>query len=190
MDKFFHIRMLMGTILGLSIAHLLKGVVKIIEHPGKVKIYSVHMLWVLYLLLLIVHFWWWEFSLHLITTWNFLTYLYLIVYTASFYVNASLLFPEAMSEYSGYEEYFYSRRKWFFGVLTCTFLLDIVDTLIKGESHMAYLGYEYVLYIAFHLVGYLLAIKINDERFHKAFVVVVIAYQFVYIFRLYFTLQS
>ncbi len=35
MDIFFHIRILIGIILSLSITHLLKGGVKFIEHPGK-----------------------------------------------------------------------------------------------------------------------------------------------------------
>jgi hypothetical protein len=190
MDKFFHIRMLMGIILGLSITHLLKGLVKFVEHPGKVKAYWIHLLWVFYLFLLIAHFWWWEFSLHTITSWNFVSYFYLILYTACFFVNASLLFPEQINDYTGYEDYFYSRRGWFFGALGFTFLMDIIDTLLKGVNHMTHLGYEYLAYIFLHVIGCLLAMKVRDERFHGAFVIVVIIYQIIFIYRLYFTLES
>jgi len=69
-------------------------------------------------------------------------------------------------------------------------LLDIVDTLLKGVNHMTHLGNEYLAYIFLHVVGCLLAMKVRNERFHGAFVIVVIVYQIIFIYRLYFTLES
>src|SRR5690348_14362121 len=63
MDQFFHIRMLVSMIVSLSMAHLLKGVAKIIEHPKRKEIYWVHLLWVFYMFIQIIDFWWWEFRL-------------------------------------------------------------------------------------------------------------------------------
>ena len=36
---------------------------------------------------------------------------------------ASLLFPDDMSDYDGYEDYFLSRRRWFFGLFATTFVV-------------------------------------------------------------------
>jgi hypothetical protein len=35
----------------------------------------------------------------------------------------------------GVVHYFMSRRKWFFGLLAATFLLDLIDTRLKGGSY-------------------------------------------------------
>ena len=45
----------------------------------------------------------------------------------------------------GYQDYFLSRRRWFFGFAALTEALDVVDTLIKGEDHLRSLGLEYLL---------------------------------------------
>ena len=37
-----------------------------------------------------------------------------------------------MSDYDGFEGYFYSRKGWIFGFLALLFLVDVGDTLIKG----------------------------------------------------------
>jgi hypothetical protein len=59
MDTFTHIRMVLSIIMGLSIAHSLKGAAKLIEHPKRYRPYWVHLLWAFYIFLLISHFWWW-----------------------------------------------------------------------------------------------------------------------------------
>lgn len=56
METFAHIKTVIGIILGLSITHLLKGVVKIVEHPKKNKPYWVHLLWALYIFLAVIHY--------------------------------------------------------------------------------------------------------------------------------------
>ena len=71
METFGHIRMVMGFILSLSIAHLLKGTVKFVQHPGREKPYWIHLSWVFYIFILLVHFWWWEIPLHVIKRWTF-----------------------------------------------------------------------------------------------------------------------
>jgi phosphoglycerol transferase MdoB-like AlkP superfamily enzyme len=85
MDQLSHIRTVFSIIIGLSVAHLLKGVAKIIEDPQRNKPYAVHLLWVLFIFLLVVDFWWWEFKLASVTTWNFAMYGYIILYVIVYY---------------------------------------------------------------------------------------------------------
>lgn len=80
MDTFFHIRMVMSIIMGLSITHLLKGGTKIIEYPKKYKPYWVHLLWALYVFLLLIYFWWFEIHLREIKQWVFIEYVFVIGY--------------------------------------------------------------------------------------------------------------
>src|SRR5436190_7099529 len=108
MDTFFHIRMVMSIIMGFSITTLLKGAVKLIDHPGKYKPYWIHLLWALYIFLLLIHFWWWEIGLKSIKQWVFTEYLFIVFFVILYYVLCVLIFPDDISEYKNFEEYFYS----------------------------------------------------------------------------------
>ena len=62
-----------------------------------------------------------------------------------YYFLSALLFPQDLDEYKGYQDYFLSRRRWFFGFAALTESLDVIDTLIKGEAHLRSLGLEYLV---------------------------------------------
>ena len=51
MDVFLHVKVLLSMILGLGVAHLLRGVGRIVQHPKKYRIYWVHLVWALFLFL-------------------------------------------------------------------------------------------------------------------------------------------
>ena len=90
------------------------------------------------------HFWWWEFRLKNIEAWNFQTYFFLILFITMYYTLCALLFPDDIKDYDDrYEDYFYSRKKWFFGVLAVTFVADIIDTRVKGAGYFLSSTWEY-----------------------------------------------
>jgi hypothetical protein len=184
-DIFIHIRIVMGVILGLGVARLLGGVARFIQHPGRHRIYFVHMGWVISLLLMLVHFWWWEFWLFGIARWTFAIYAFLLVYLTVLYLLSTLLFPDDIAEYRGYEDYFMSRRRWFFGLLASTFVLDFIDTLIKGSEHLEWFGWEYEIRTPAYVGLCLIAMLWRDRRFHIAFVVASLIYQVTWIARLF-----
>lgn len=185
MEEFAHIKSIIGIILGLSLTHLIKGSVNFIQHPGRKKIYFVHSLWVFYVFLMIIHFWWWEFNLKLIHEWYFGDYFFIICYILIFYLLCALLYPDDLLDYKGYEDYFYSRKNWFFAVLAVSFLADIVDTLIKGGDYFLFHQNEYYIRIISHILLCLLAIKINNKKFHTLLAVLFIVYEISYILRLF-----
>jgi hypothetical protein len=186
MDAFNHIKSVLGIVLGLSIAHLLQGTLNLFLHPGRKKRYWVHLLWVLYVFLLILHFWWWEYKLNSIKVWNFAEYLLVTLYIINYYAIAWVIYPKEMNDYDeSYEQYFYARKNWFFGFLGFSFLLDILDTVIKGSDYFHQLGIEYFLRNAIHAILCLLAMKINNRKFQACIVILFIVYEIFYIGRLY-----
>lgn len=187
MDQFFHIRMLFSMVVSLSLAHLLRGLARIIEHPNRNRIYVVHLLWVLYVFALLVDFWWWEFKLRKVTEWTFASYGFIVLYIVIFYITCSLLFPDDLKEYDGYKGYYYSRRKWIFGLMALLFLADVGDTLIKGKTYYESLGTEYLVRIASHIVLFLLAARTRKEWYHTALVIVLLLYGGSWIARKYLT---
>lgn len=189
MDEFVHIRIIIGMILGLGLTHLIKGSVGFIQHPGRKKIYKVHLLWVFYIFLLLIHFWWWEFNLKLIVQWYFLDYFFIICYALIFYMICAILYPDDLQGYDGYEDYFFSRKKWFFSLLAICFIADLVDTAIKGFDYFIWANTEYYIRIASHVILCLLGVLINNRSFHKILVVLFILYEITFIFR-FFNLEK
>ena len=169
-DVFPHIRIVMGMVIGLGVTRLLSGVARIIQHPGQYRLYPVHLAWVGSVLLMLVHFWWWEFGLYRIDNWTFGIYLFIVAYAVVLFLLCALLFPDSMQDYRSYEDYFYEQRGWFFGLLAVTYLLDIIDTLLKGEAHFARFGNEYLIRTPVMVGLCIAAILSRDRRFHMAFV--------------------
>jgi len=189
-DIFLHVRVIIGIVLGLSITRLLNGAARFVQHPHKYKLYVVHLGWVAWMLLMLVHFWWWEFWLQTITTWNFEMYFFLILYVILLFTLCTLLFPDDIAEYSGYEEFFISRRYWFFGILAAVFMFDLIDTMLKGPEHLSAFGREYLIRVPVYVVLCLIAMATTNRRFHAAFVIGSLVYEVSWILRQFDTLEA
>ncbi|WP_295808016.1 hypothetical protein [uncultured Nitratireductor sp.] len=180
-DQVIHIRVILGVVMGLSLARLLNGLARFVQHPSKSQIYSVHLGWVLFLFLAVVHFWWFEFGLMRISHWTFELYVFVILYAALFFFVCALLFPDQMSEYSGYADYFHSRQKWFYGLLATLYAADILDTLAKGAEHFRALGAEYPIRQVAMIGASIVAMFVTNRRFHLGFVLIALVVQIVWI---------
>lgn len=184
-ELFPHVRVVMGMVIGLGITRLLAGAAGFIQHPGRIRPYPIHLLWVMTLLLELVHFWWWQYALYSVHDWTFGLFLFLIGYSIVLYFMCALLFPDKMDEYAGYEDYFFSRRRWFFGLFALTFLCDVVDSLLKGANYFSRFGPEYYGQVAIGLALCVAAAWTGNRRFHLLFVVAHLIYQISWIARLY-----
>jgi hypothetical protein len=72
---FEHCRLILGMVLSLSVARLLNGLARFVQHPNRTKIFLPHVLWSFAILLHLIHFWWWEFKLIYVREWVFEIYL-------------------------------------------------------------------------------------------------------------------
>lgn len=184
-DVFVHIRIIVGMVLGLSLARLITGLTRFVQHPKREQIYPIHIGWCLFLLLAIIHFWWYEFGLAGLRHWTFELYFFVILYAALFATIASLLFPDRMEEYSGFADYFQSRRRWFYGLLALMFLVDMVDTAIKGMDHFRSLGIEYPIRQTVFALCSIAGMFVASKTYQAVFVTVGLAYQAWWILRLF-----
>jgi hypothetical protein len=181
-DAFTHVRIIMGFIVSLSLARLLTGIARFVQHPS-LKRDPLHLLWVAAILLLIAHFWWWEFWLSSVKTWTFPIYAFLLAFASQLYLLAALLFPDAIDEYESYGDYFMNRRKWFFGVFASVNVFDVVDTLIKGPEHVSQYEADYWIQPPVYIVLCIIAMFTTNRKFQYAFVVVNLIYQIFFIAR-------
>jgi hypothetical protein len=147
----------------------------------------IHLLWAGSILVELILFWWWEFALYRVTDWTFGIFFFLIFYAVVLFLLGALLFPDKIDDYDGYEDFFLKRRHWFFTLLGATFLLDIVDTLIKGEPYFDDMGIQYLIQVPVGLVLAACAIRFDNRKFHLALVSLHICYQAWWIYLLFNT---
>jgi hypothetical protein len=186
-DLYLHVRVVISIIVGLCITTLLNGFARFVQHPKRAKVSILHLGWAASLLLWIIHFWWWEFRLTMVPQWTFAIYSFIILYAILFYSLCTLLFPSDLQDYSGYEEYFLSRRHWFFGFLAATFVADIIDTNLKGSAYLHSFGIEYPIRIAASLIVCCIAMFTRNRRVQLVLLTVSLLYQISFILRLYGT---
>jgi hypothetical protein len=186
-DLYLHVRVVISIIVGLCITTLLSGFARFVQHPKRAKVSILHLGWAASLLLWIIHFWWWEFRLSMVPQWTFAIYFFIILYAILFFFLCTLLFPSDLTEYSGYEDYFMSRRRWFFGFLAATFVADVVDTSLKGAAYLHSFGVEYPIRIAANLTLCFIAMFTKNRRIQLALLTVSLVYHISFILRLYFT---
>jgi hypothetical protein len=163
--------------LGLSVTRLVSGVAALVQHPGRYPIWPVHLCWIAWALLNVVTFWWLEFRLSQIQHWTYGLYFFVCVYASMYNFLSVLLFPQDLDEYKGYQDYFLSRRRWFFGFAALTEALDVVDTLIKGEAHLRSLGLEYFVATGAFILLSAVAAGTRNPRFHMLFALGAVAHE-------------
>ncbi len=184
-EAYFHVRAGISIIFGLSLTHLLRGVVRMVQHPELKPVYPVHVAWVASSFLLVVHFWWWEINVATIAHWTFPPYLFLISYSCLFYFLCVLLFPDHPGPHQDYRTYFHAERRWIFGVLALISAAGVVDSLLKGSSHLATLGVEYQISTLIYLGLCVGAMFTANETYHSLFVGLNLVYQLSWMFRMY-----
>ena len=180
MDMFNYVMVLASVIIGLGIAHLLQGAGGIVQHPRREKVYWVHLLWVAATFLRAIFWWWFEFRLSETPEWTFTLYLFVLTYAVLIYLWCALLFPRDLAGYDGFKDYFYSRRRWFFGLLLAGQVIDVADTLLKGLVHFRSLGPSYVIGIVTVSALMLIAMRTRNERFHGALAIFAVGYLIAY----------
>lgn len=180
MDYFNYVMVLSSVIIGLGITHLLQGIAGIVQHPGREKIYWVHLVWVAAIFLRAIFWWWFQFRLSETEQWSFVLYFFVLLYAVFIYLTCALLFPRDLADYQGFKDYFYARKAWFFAVNLAGIAVDVTDTLLKGFDHLRGLGPSYPVLMAVLATLFALAIRIRNERFHAIFAVGSLSYLLLY----------
>jgi hypothetical protein len=181
-EIFVHIRIIVGMILGISIARLVSGVTRFIQHPGKERINLLHIGWAVFIFLAIIHFWWFEFALSRIEHWTFESYFLIICYAVVFVMLSAMIFPDNIGEHEGLKEYFWDRRKVFYVLVLILFSVDVLDTLLKGASYYRQIyGWYYPVRQSLLIGGTIGALLTASERYHVWFVAFALVFQIIWV---------
>ncbi len=192
MQMFEYIIVLISIVIGLALTHLMQGIARLIQHPGRARIWWVHLVWVAYMFLSTIFWWWFEFRLQRIETWTFSLYAFVVFYAFYIYLICALLFPRDLDGYEGYQDYFLSRRKWFFGLLIGLFPIDLIDAAIKNTAEVDYvatLGAEYWISWGIQMLGALAGLLTRRPAIHAAIAVTYLVYLVSWVLRMFSTVS-
>lgn len=187
-SQYLHVRVLLGMVVGLALTHLIRHFARIIDRPTRARVSWIHLLWAVSMFIYILHFWWWEFRLAGAVHWTFPLYMFVTCYALLLYLLCTVVFPDSLDGFRGYDDYFMSRRGWFFGLLALAYVVDLGDTWIKGAGYFEGFGGEYIARNVGYVVLCMVAIATSKRWFHASFVLAGLLYQVSWIVRQFDTL--
>lgn len=188
MTFFEYVTVLVSIIVALGIAQILSGVARMIEKPQGQKIYWVHLLWAAWLFLYLIFFWWFEFQLTAVVEWTFYAYAILVFYATVLFLMSAILFPSRSHDGIDFEERFFARRNWFFGLFILSLAINVPDTLLKGTVHFGSLGLGFWSYSLSSLVICLVGLLTTNRKTHAVIAGLSLIFQVGFIGQMFFTI--
>ncbi len=181
MDPFSYLSFLTSIVLGLGIARVLAGFANLLQARGRVRLYWVHLVWMLNVFLFLVLNWWILFRWHSQGQWTFFLFLFVLLSPTIAFLLSVLLFPDPLEDGTDLKQHFYSNHRWFFALAALLPPLDAVDTLLKGTAHFAAQGPLYIVTIVLIFVLSVAAAVTKKEIFHRFFAIFFLLYILMFI---------
>ena len=130
MTVFEYVMVLTSILIGLAIAELLSGIVRILRSEFKENIFVPQLLWALYIFLHILLIWWSRWDLKDSIDWNFIQLLLSLIGPIILYILAGLIFPLNQPA----KVHFYKQRKVFYFLLILSFSISFLHELIIEKT--------------------------------------------------------
>ncbi|MFC1619349.1 hypothetical protein ACFL45_05335 [Candidatus Neomarinimicrobiota bacterium] len=135
MSLFEFVMVLTSILIGLGIAELLNGVVRMLRSDFKERYYLPQIFWAMFLLLHLIIIWWSRWDLRDTLQWNFLQLLLSLTAPVLIFILASLIFPEKVNA----RIHFFRHRRIFFSLLTVILVVDIIhETVVEGTAFFSW----------------------------------------------------
>lgn len=187
MDRFEYVMVLISIIIGLSIAHVLFGIGRLIDRltGGAIEVGRIHALWLGYVFMWTVQFWWWEFRFsELNPVWTQGLYLFLVTYSILLFLLSVILVPHSWDSVNDLDEFFLRRRIWFYWTLALATCADIVDGLLKGGQSYVIddLGASVWILWLLSMAACVVGLRSKRRRLHLAAAAAVLFAQIVQMF--------
>jgi hypothetical protein len=181
MDAFTYVSGFTTVVLALGVARLLVGVGKLLEKRGQVRLYWVHLMWVVNVFLFLSLEWWILFRWQSQTQWTFFLFLFLLASPTVVFLLCVMLFHDPLSEHADFKQHFYQSRRAFFALAALLGPLDFVDTWLKGYAHLVAQGPIYIVTIVLTTVLSITAASTDNEKYHKFYAVFFFIYILIFI---------
>ncbi|RLD29512.1 MAG: hypothetical protein DRI75_02905 [Bacteroidetes bacterium] len=130
MLPFEFLALAISVIMGLAITRLVSGIGLSIRQIRSKKHYWIHSLWIFNILVFLTGLWWGLFKWSTKEDWAFSNFIFLIIYCIIIYLLTDFLVPLKSNSNFDPKKYFLDNRKFFFGILFLTIIMDIVETYL------------------------------------------------------------
>jgi hypothetical protein len=190
-DQFQHVMVLTSIIIGLGITYILVGVGSAIEritgHGARLRLSWAHATWLLTVFVWLVSFWWWEFRLlALLKSWTLAHYFFIITYAVLLFLLAVLLLPREWATIDNLDDYFLSKRRWFYPLYLIATVADIVDAWLKGGwPYVQANGVVVFVYWAAALPVCLVGVRSTNIRIHTFMAIIICVLQLIALFEVF-----
>jgi hypothetical protein len=190
-DQFQHVMVLTSIIIGLGITYILIGVGTVIEritgHGAALRLSWAHATWLLTLFVWMVSFWWWEFRLlALLKSWTLAHYFFIITYAVLLFLLAVLLLPRDWAATNSLDDYFLSKRRWFYPLYLIATFADIVDAWLKGGwPYIQANGVSAFVYWAAAIPVCIVGVRSKNIRIHTFMAIVICVLQLIAVFEVF-----
>ncbi len=165
-----HLSVLSAIIIGLAIVKLLQGILWMIHGRQRIKVYWVHLVWVVGMIIGgITHYWRIGLMPDVRVAEGFVVHTDILLGPLFFYLLAGLLFPRSGEDGPvDLKDFYYENRAWFFGTLVVSILPATAWELIR-----LHFGLEALPLYLLPLVFGALAVSRN-QRFHMAMAILML----------------
>jgi len=158
MSEFEYLSVFVSIIFGISLTHILSGVIRSVY---RAETEETHLVLTGFFFVVMILNWWTAFSWRSVEKWSFDLFLLIIVWSISHYLAAITLYPP---QAAGVERPFEYRRKWFLWAFVGVASTDILQTAARGDAFSPW----YFLPFVFHyIILALVAIFVDRPRVHR-----------------------
>jgi len=165
-QMFDYFGVLISIILGLALTHLLRGLGRLIQLRHETKLYWVHILWTVNVVVFVLSTWWGMYWWKALEAWSFPWFFFIAGFAIAVFMWAYLLFPAEFSPVVDFNAYFFANRHWFFGIQTVVVLMDVLETVQKGVMHLRPMPTLYAYSIAGLLIVSIVGLFTDKRRVH------------------------
>ncbi len=158
MSQFEYLAVFVSIIFGISVTHILAGLIRSIYRK---QINETHFVLTAFFFLVLALNWWTGFAWQKQEVWSYELFLIIIVWSVSHYLAAITLYPP---QAAGIEQPFEYRRNWFLWAFSGVALTDILQTAARGD---AFTPWIYLPFVSHYVAVPILAIFVNKPGFHR-----------------------
>lgn len=181
MTPFEYISLLTSIVLALGITRILTGIGKIVQLRGSIRIYWVHLVWIVNVLLWLLLNWWILYRWRTFEQWSFFLFLFVLVSPVVAFLLSVLLVPDPLESGADLKQHYYANHRWFFVLAALLPVVDAVDTLLKGWAHFSAQGPLYIVTLSLIFVLSVIGAATRRERFHGGFGLFFLVYMLAFI---------
>jgi len=178
---FAYLSVLTSIVLALGVTRVLTGLGRLLQARGSLRLYWVHLVWILNLFVYLVLNWWILFRWQSQAQWTFFLFLFILLSPTVSFLLSVLLFPEPLNDGADLRQHFYANHRWFFALAALLPPIDVLDTLLKGWPHFVAQGtvYPVTMLVLFGLSA--VAAFTRRAWFHASFSIFFLVYLLVFI---------